>query len=593
MPDGSGWAVIPSLPKHICDVPGFETREDDRWRAEWFKWRDKLLIHRELVHQAAEGDDGFLENEKLLCADDPKYWAAVWGWVYEPRARLAQGKHLPYTPFAFQCHVLDFFRAMADDPEQWDAYLSKSRGIGLSWTIVAFAVWGWNFHEVTTLLLSRTMSEVDRPNNINTLFGKSLYLIKQTPELMLPYGFDRDKHRTQLNIYNPETDAQIFGDSTTADSGRGDRASIAFPDEAAFVQNLRDMLTTLDGTTDHTCCVSTESLGKGTTWWNIWNNAKREQPEHVWTLDFWVNPYQDEEWREREYKRRLAKQDEAGYWTEVMRNPWRGRSSIIYPDAANIVFNGPPYDPSLPVIIGIDPGVVDDTAIIFGQPLSGDHKSGTVNWLDSYERSGMPAEYYAHLLTGIEPEEGDVCFGLDFDHRALHDLMPWTRNFPWGSRVKVVMDPAGKQRDSGKPNRNSFQLRLYEESKKLFARERERNGLPHGGTNIYPLCEKLVALNAHQARHNAARDLLTRSTFLDSYGARRLVNALTAYRLGELTPKATREPVPIHDDDNSHLATAFEFVAVYRSSSYLSFDPKRRAETAADWQMPAFEGSFA
>lgn len=599
MPDGSGDAYILSLPPDLQRVPGFHTLEDDSWRGDpktgWFSWRDQLEPWREDVQLQTETDHDFRADERLLCAADPKYWMAMWGWVYEPRARKAQGKHVPFTPFAFQCHVMDWLVALADNPDQADGFVTKSRGIGLSWTIVSFAVWGWAFHDVTTLLLSRTQSEVDKPNNINTLFGKALYMIDNMPDWLLPPGFSRDRDRTQMNIANPDSHAQIFGDSTTAEAGRGDRASIAFVDEAAFIRELRDVWTTLDGTTDHTVSVSTETLKYGTTWLNSWENAKLVDPDSVFVLDWWLNPHQDEAWREREYARREKKLDLPGYYTEIERNPFRGRSSIIYPEARTVTFDGPPYDPSLPIICGIDPGMVDDTAIIWGQTEHGDHRTGKVNWLDSYERNGMQAEFYAIVLTGLWKyvREGDPGWGYDFRRdRRLMDLMEWMITVPW-HKMRVVMDPAGKQTDSGAL---SFQMRIYQFSKALRQRwleDQQRKGVPLDKLpkldGVYPLCEKIIALNAHQPRHNAARELLSRSTFTDSPGARRIVTALMTYRMGELTAKATREPVPIHDDDASHLATAFEWVATYRGAGYLRPrpEPKRREAEIEVWERVA------
>lgn len=589
MPDGSGDAHIAALPPHLQRVPGFTALDDDAWRGEWFAWRDAVQPEREEVERAARTDHAFRRDERLLCAADPKYWLTMWGMAYEPRARKAQGKHIPFTPFAFQCHVLDWLVALADNVEQADGYLTKARGIGISWILVAYAVWGWAFHDVTTLLLSKTQSNVDKPNNMNTLFGKALYMIENMPDWLLPPGFNRDRDRTQLNIFNPDSHAQIWGDSTTGDAGRSGRATIAFVDEAPFIRELRQVWTTLDGTTDHTVSAGTESFQFGMTWRNAWEHAHDVAPESVFILDWWLNPHQDEAWRQREYERREKKLDLPGYYTEIERNPWKGRSNIIYPEARLIAFDGPPYDATLPTIIGIDPGIVDDTAIIFGQPLDGDHRAGPVNWLDSYERSGMSAEYYAIILSGLHDylEPGDLYYGHTFE-RGEYRLMEWTIALPW-QRTRVVMDPAGKARDAGL---NSFQLRVITFSRTLrkrFLDAEQKRGVPLTHLPrlrpIEPWCEKIIALQAHQPRHQAARELLARSSFFDSPGCRRLARALQNYRLGELTAKATREPIPIHDEDNTDLATAFEWVAVYRGGGYLRIPvPPQSDDAIAVWE---------
>ena len=587
MPDGSGDAAILGLPTHLRRVPGYVSREDDRWRAEWFQWRDALLDYREDVHLAAATDPGFRDNERFLCADDPKYWAAVWGWVFEPRARNNQRKHVPFTLFAFQCHFIDWLVTLADNPEQADGLADKSRGIGLSWAVVLFAVWGWDFHDITTLLLSRTQSDVDKPNSMNTLFGKAVYLIDNTPDWLLPEGFNRDRDRTQMNIANPWSKAQIFGDSTTAEAGRGDRATIAFVDEAPFIAQLKDVWSTLGGTTDHRVGLGSQSIKYGMTWTHMLRGHREHNPTGVFTLDFWLNPYQDEAWREREFARREADNDLPGYYAEIERNPWRGRTNIIYPEARTVVFDGPPYDPALPILVSIDPGVVDDTAIIVGQPLDGDARHGQINWLECYENNNKPGEYYAHLLTGIPAEPGDLAYGYDFSGRRTEEFMAWALSWPWThDRVKIVMDPAGKQKDSGNL---SFQLRIIQESKRLrkrwleqqIAAGRNERDLP-ALRALTPLCEDIVPLNSHQARHQAARDLLMRSTWYDAPGPRRIAAALAMYRNQELTARATREPGPIHDDDCSHVATSFEFAGCYASGGYFGIK-KRELSPPTTW----------
>jgi hypothetical protein len=602
MPDGHGPAIIPGLPKHLREIPGFDNRHDDRWREKWFRKRDDILLYREEVHLLAEHDPGFAENERYLCADDPKYYAAVWGWVYEPRARKHQAKHVPFVPFAFQCHVLDWLRAIAETEEQADGVVDKSRGIGFSWVICLFAVWGWSWADITTLLLSKTMSHVDKPNNINTLFGKALYLIDRTPDHLLPPGFDRDRDRTQLNIANPDSAAQIFGDSTTAEAGRSARATVAFVDEAPFIRDLKSIWRTLGGTTDHRIGGGSMSIEYGMDWIDFVENLRRENPDSVMTLDWPLNAYQDEAWREREYARRERDLDLPGYYVEIERNPWKGRTNIIYPEARSITFDGPEYSPSLPLLMSIDPGVVDDTAIIFGQPLDGDPQYGDVLWFDSYERNGWPAEAYAHLLTGIEPMPGvnDVCYGMDFSDRETQRIMAFMRDQPWDTdRVKFVMDPAGKQTDSGAL---SFQTRIIRQSKKSrqqWVEEQVKAGKKYSDfpkvRSLVPICEDLMPINNHLVRHQAARDLLLRSKWADTPGARRLAHALSRYRKQDPTARATREPVPIHDDNASHLATSFEYAACYASGGYFGIKKKQAAkqEPPVHWVEPEYAGVFA
>lgn len=598
MPDGSGDAIIPSLPKHLRIIPGYSSLTDDSWRQKWFAKRDAILEWREDVHLAAEHDKGFQENERFLCADDPKYFAAVWGWIHEPRARKNQRRHVPAIPFAFQCHYMDWLTEIASDPEQRDGLGDKCRGIGLSWATVQWVVHGWDFLDLSSLILSRTQAEVDKPNNLNTLFGKALYIIDRTPQFLLPEGFNRDRDRTQMNIANPETMAQIFGDSTTAEAGRGDRASITFVDEAPFIRDLQDVLRSVSGTSDHTVLFGSPSIKYGMTWINMLENARQTDPDSVMTLDWWLNPFQNEAWRQREYARREKLNDLVGYYIEIERNWTKGRTNLVYPEARTARFDGPGYQKSLPLLIAIDPGTINTYAIIFGQPLDGDPRHGTVNWFDSIELYGLPGEFYGHLLSGLPAVPGDLCYGMsEFNDPNVKRIMALMRDQPWSNDwVRMVMDPAGKQVDSGNL---SFQLRIIQQSKKSrvawveaqMKAGKKAEDLPKPKA-LTPMCDDIVSINNHEVRNQAARDLYRRSSFADTPGARRIPSAMAMYRKQDISANATREPVPIHDEECSDIVTAFEYAGCYASGGYFGIKKKEKSQVA-DWEEPTTDEEAA
>lgn len=571
MPDGSGDAFIRLLaPVGLDRVPGWsgydpleEPALDAAWRRDYFAWRTKVIAHRQRLHALCGDDPEARSDELALCAEDPRYWLAMWGTVREPRVRKGEDKLKPFIPFAFQCHVLDWLWAMARMDGVQDGFITKARELGISWGgIVAFVTWGWLFQDVTSLVMSRTQSEVDKPNNINTLFGKVRFLLralKKTAPWMLPEGFDYDRHCTQLNIYNPTNEAQIFGETSTAEAGVGDRAQIAFIDEAAKLRELDAIWTTLGGTAEHVVGASTEDIRLGLMWEKKWQTAKQLAPDSVMVLDWYLNPYNDAAWLEAQRKRKEAANDLAGFYSEYLRNPRKGRSGLIYPEADTVQWADADagYDPSLPVYIGVDPGFTDETAIVFCQPIEGDPR-GRIRWLDSFERHAVPAEYYAHILTGIEPEPGDVAYGYyDPRYGRDRDLMAWTRQFPIGERVKIFMDPASKNKDT---SGLSFYVRLVRESKRL----RARAGLPAKALAPYATELFQSGRHQHQPRQNAGRQMLARSEFCHTPGARRLLDAIKNYRQTPLTPHATSEPKPIHDEF-SHLVAAFEYVASFTS----------------------------
>jgi hypothetical protein len=598
VPDGFGDAAIPLLrpwdtPRRtVSVVPGYDPNDDPAWRDRWFRWREAILPVRESIRTTCERDPGARREMLAMCGEDYKFWLTVWGMVYEPRVRrnratgLIESKHKPFTPFAFQCHVADWFRRLAEMEEGYDGYITKSRGVGVSWTIVGFSVWGWRWHDMTTLLMSRTQSEVDKPNNINTLFGKAMYFLRRQPAWMLPEGFSLDEHRTQLNIHNPETDAQIYGETSTGFAGVGDRATLAFIDEAAKLRDLQDIERTLTGTADHVIANSTEDISLGFTWDRKWKTRHAADPEGVFILDYFVNPYNDEAWLEATRQRFADKNDLAGFEREVMRNPRAGYEGIVYPEAELIRWadaEHSDYDPALPVFGSIDPGWNDDTAIVWAQPLDGAlFGKGPLRFIQTYERNLVPAEWYAHILTGVEPEPGDACYDIWRRTASPRDkqILQWCAQLPWHDRCRYFMDPAGIQGNMGG---KSFYERLITESKRLRQRLVDRGEADgRAARRIAPLYKELFPARQHQPRQNAARAVLARSEFVKNPGVNRLVEALQSYRWTELTPKATSEPKPIHDE-HSHLVAAFEYLAVYADRGYARV-PNRNDDEASDGQ---------
>lgn len=599
MPDGSGDALIPLLkpwdaPGAIVSVvPGWSAETEPEWRHRWFQWRELMLPVRDSIQQTCARDPGARREMLAMCAEDYKFWLAIWGQVYEPRVRRdrvtgeIESKHKPFTPFAFQCHVADWFRELSEMEEGYDGYVTKSRGIGLSWTIVGFSVWGWRWHDMSTLLLSRTQSEVDKPNNINTLFGKAMYFLRRQPSWMLPEGFlidekGRSDQRTQLNIYNPENEAQIYGETSTTEAGVGDRATLGFIDEAAKIRELADIQTSLSGTTDHIISVSTEDIKFGFVWRDKWETSLEKNPHSVQVLDYWVNPYNDEAWKETTRARFEANNDISGFYREVLRNPLFGNSGIIYPEARTLTRTDEGYDPTLPVFGSIDPGFSDDTAIVWAQPLDGTlYGKGPLRFIETYERNLMPAEWYAHILTGIPPEPGDLAYQY-YDPNVARDrqIMEWTASLSWGDRTRYFMDPAGIQGNMGG---KSFYERLIVESKRLRQRLVDRGEAQgRAARRIAPLYKELFPARQHQPRQNAARAVMSRSEFTKNRGVNRLVEALSRYQWTELTAKQTSEPKPIHNE-HSHLVAAFEYLAVYADRGYARI-PDRKDDETSDGQ---------
>lgn len=575
--------IIPTLVEWgIPSIPDWRTgpdgQEDPAWRQEWFATRDDLIRVRQAVHSLChESHPNHRLNRQVelaLCAEDPARWLAMWGYIEEPRRRRGEDHVKPFTPFGFQVQLLqwvDWLYALPED-EVADGYISKCRELGASWIICAYALHGWLFKTPwDVLLLSRKEELVDKPKNKKALFYKIDFLLRYLPEWMKPTGyFHGDPWRLSMNLTNPVTGSVIMGESTTEKSGRGARSTMIVYDEAAFMPNFNDVFSTGASVADVRVVISTESFEEGTDF----NDTLRVQRElnaaRVIDLDWYRNPYMDQAWYDM-MKDRMAATPEK-FAVEYLRDPWAAYGSLVYPSIGEKKADAEGYIEGQPILAGIDPGFADDTAIVWLQI----QPDGFYRVIDSFEDNLKPAEYYAHLLTGIPAEPGDTAYGTPFSARAQR-LMEWTRTLPWSERVRYVMDPSGAAKDT---SGLSFYERLVLESKKLRKREAERLAEESGETvaprALLVYYKDLYAKNKHDIRHLAARNMLLRTLIANTDGAKAWQYAMKSYRYTKPGANASGEPKPIHGPE-SHLASAFEYAATWAELGLGA--PKKRTES--------------
>ncbi len=560
---GDAW--IPALePYGLARVPGHDARNPG-WRGEWRAWAALLAAVRDQIHAECAKSPAFRAGEMAICAEDIGYWAVIYGWIEEPRAIEGEDTVKPFFAFAFQVKLLQQMVEVAADPKPADIYSSKARGLGVSWVFCYFAIWAWLFREWRGHMVSRREDLVDKPLDLNSLFGKLDFILKWLPRWMKPDGFQAKDHRLKLLLKNPVTGAQVTGESTTSKTGRGGRATYALEDEAAFY-DFKAVHNTLAGTTRHRFVVSTESYEEGKDWEDAWRAAKQTRPELVHELDWWHNPYFDQAWYDAEKQRAIEAHDYEGFQREVERNPSAG-GTWVYPSARDLPVIARGYLPHDMLLVAIDPGHADDTAIVWGQPTYHEGNRG-VHWLDSYERNLTPVEWYAHILTGVPPMPGDECWGIVPTPRE-QQVMAFFRDIPWDTDLaRYFMDPAGAQQHT---SGISFYILFLKKSLEL------RQRVAEAGETAVPIPLLYKALRGKgrllDERRYCMRRALVHSTYERSQGGERVQDAHSNYRFGEETGKSSGEPKPVHNR-HSHITTACEYAYMYQSMGYA--DPPQR-----------------
>jgi hypothetical protein len=446
------------------------------------------------------------------------------------------------------------------DEDVGDGYISKSRSFGATWIFCWIAVWGWMFAEVwDQMLISRNADQVDKKNDKKSMFYKIDFFLQNMPsglfERIVP-GFDWEEHRNPRILFNPVNDNSISGDATTAKATRGGRATWVFYDESNFINDFDLVWATGSGTTDHRFAVSTESAEAGGLFTRMWQAAKRVSPRRVLEIEWWHNPYMDNQWY-ADSRKRAEDDGQLDAWNrEYGRDMMAGLGSWIYEYSRNIDPVPVAYQPGFGRILycAVDPGILDETALVWIQYDPGEDKHKV---LETYMRAGMESGYYASVMTGI-PVSGVY----HYDEEAL-EIMAWTKTIR--DPIVYIGDPYGMNRGgAGGP---TFYEGIAIKSKELTGAmihvmvswEPEDRGFQEGG------------------RHEALREILPKMDFNDTVRVRRLLGSIQEYKYkaprdGRDTTAVVKTPLRIPGD---HMITALEFYAVHRRVGRMSERVKR------------------
>lgn len=184
---------------------------------------------------------------------DAEQWAAAcirwiedWVVTYDPRRKGV--KKVPFKLFKKQKEFVYFIVRCLLDKEA--GLVEKSRDIGASWLCTAIATWLWIYVKGASIGFgSMLQTKVDRVGDMDSLFEKIRFIIRNLPALFVPVGYKERQHATFMKIRNPENGAIIKGEGGD-NIGRGGRSMLYFKDEAAHYQRPELIEAALGDNTD-------------------------------------------------------------------------------------------------------------------------------------------------------------------------------------------------------------------------------------------------------------------------------------------------------------------------------------------------------
>lgn len=568
-----GPTFIEGLPEHLRAVPrgptGTDQQVDDERRADWDRWSIAMRQYRLSRLSEIKNDHRLEAVERKRCKLDPAYFLAMYGYLHEPRKGGNRGGFNPWIPFERQVQMVRWFQClMVADDEKADGAGSKCRDVGFSWEMCILITWSWLFEDVFSALLISWKEIFVDSRAPKSLFWKIDKLIQYLPSFLKPKGFVPSKHRIKLYLENPENGNTITGESTTSNSGRGDRVTLAFIDEAAQVPDLLDVWAGLADSTEHRVIGSTESLDHGTDFIDIRTGSESEFKPSNFTIDWYEHPLHDVAWYQRQEKRYAARPDD--FRREILRDPYVA-SQYVYPTVREMEAQPCMHIPGNPLYIGIDPGFDDSCAIVY---IQFNMVSGKYEILNGYTNRKMLADFYVPFLTGDyeDMETGEMLNDIYNYTDYEQDLIAWVASCGF-EKAKFIGDLYGNN------NSGASADTWYSVWQKKAGVVVNRDRLPNGKVSAARNQSRTLS-----GRRKAVRWILPNLTFGDTVGARQAQSALG----NNVFDQSNNDRLPergMRRDGTTHYTSAIEYFAanIYLQSELTKFSEQRdRNREAAD-----------
>lgn len=216
-----------------------------------------------------------------------------WGCTFDPRnVERDLPSTIPFILFDKQVEFVDW--VLAHWRDQSPGIAEKSRDMGLSWLSVAIACSLCVLNEGFVFGFgSRKEEYVDKGGSPKSLFYKARMFVDLLPEEFRG-GFNRNKTSTHMRLSFPDTGSVMTGEAGD-NIGRGDRASIYFVDESAFISRSETVDAALSQTTN--CQIDLSSVNGMA---NSFAQKRHSGKIDVFTFHWRDDPRKDEAWYQKQ-----------------------------------------------------------------------------------------------------------------------------------------------------------------------------------------------------------------------------------------------------------------------------------------------------
>lgn len=251
-----------------------------------FEWRMERL-------QRIRANPVILPALKAFYRDNPAQFIIDWGMTTDPR-NLDYGLPvtIPFLLFPKQEEWIHWIMERRRNRE--NGLTEKSREMGLSWTSIGLACSLCLFNkEMVIGFGSRKEEYVDSTGDPKALFWKARKFVEALP-VEFRGSWNEKKHAPYMRVEFPDTGAVLKGEAGD-NIGRGDRTTLYFVDEAAFLQRPLLVDAALSQTTR--CRIDLSSVNGMS---NPFAQKRHGGKIPVFTFHWRSDPRKDEEWYRRE-----------------------------------------------------------------------------------------------------------------------------------------------------------------------------------------------------------------------------------------------------------------------------------------------------
>ena len=289
--------------------------------------------------------------------DDIFTFLNLFAMCYEPR--LIESPEIPMFVFPHQQEII--YRCMEAEVNGHDLLIEKTRDMMATWTVLWYMLWRWRFTNRWYAIIGTRKEDECDDLTPKSLYGKLRYMFYGLPNWMKPEGFRKSDHDLHLKLINPETQGYLQGESANPNFARGGRSAMILMDELFSWKFARESWRAASQSSPCRIGISTPVASS-------FARSLRETMEAnktLLTLDWKMNPFKDEEWYKKEQER--SKNDPLSIESELNISYQADPNGAYYPSVNNCSVRDFDYDPALPILIGLDFGAGDKTAIVYFQ----------------------------------------------------------------------------------------------------------------------------------------------------------------------------------------------------------------------------------